>query len=291
MQQAVWEKKAALNFILGGAGAGFYLSCALTSMLTQSAHAARLILQPEWTAALLVCAGLASVALEAGRPWRARFVLSRLGSSWMSREALLAAVFILLCILPWQRPNAALQALCAVCAVGFMAAQGFILYASRAVPAWNSAVLPLFLMVSSLYAGCGLNLINHSLSGALQAVAPIVALITGIADWGIWRIYRKSVGWVRGWDGDLSASQKGWSGSRETVLYHLLPLGLIGLCALAAGPTKAPSLSAFLAVVAGLGILLSTSLRKYRIVTEMGYQREIGVHCRPQKETDRSRLR
>ncbi len=281
MPQAVWEKKAALNFILGGAGAGFYLSHALTSMLTQSDPVAGLILQPEWTAVLLVCAGLASVALEAGRPWRARFILSRLGSSWMSREALLAAVFILLCLLLWQRPDAALQVLCAACAGGFMASQGFVLHASRAVPAWNSSVLPLFLAVSSFYAGCGLNLINHSLSGAMQAAAPIAALIAGVADWGIGRIYCQSVGWVQAAEEDLSAFRKRRSKLREAVSIHLLPFGLIAVCALTAGLTGAPSLYAFLAAVAGAGILLSTSLRKYRIVTEMGYQREIGIHFRP----------
>lgn len=269
-----------MNFILGGAGAGFYLSHALTSVLTRSDSAARLILQPEWTAVLLVCAGLASVALEAGRPWRARFVLSRLGSSWMSREALLAAVFILLCILPWQRPNAVWQTLCAACAAGFMVSQGFILHASRAVPAWNSSVLPIFLTVSSFYAGCGLNLINHSISGALQAAVPLAALITAAADWGIGRIYCQSAGWAQSSDEDSSAFQERRSKSRKAVFIHLLPFGLIGLCALTAGLTGAPALYAFLSAAAGVGILMSTSLRKYRIVTEMGSQREIGIHFR-----------
>ena len=278
VKQTIWKRKAALNFILGGAGAGFYLSHTLASMLIKEDSGVRLVVQPEWLAILLVSAGLLSVALEAGRPWRARYILSRLSSSWMSREALLAAVFMLLCILQWQRPHAALQVLCAACAVGFMAAQGFLLYASRAVPAWNLAVLPPLLVVSSFYAGCGLNLINHSVSGAVRTMLPLAALIAGIGDWGIWRIYLRSVEWVQIRDPDHFPSQERLSGSEENPV-HLMPLGLTGLCLLAASFTEAPFLFSFLAAVAGVGIFLSSSLQKYRILSELGNQREIRIHC------------
>jgi DMSO reductase anchor subunit len=277
-KQTVWKRKAALNFILGGGGAGFYLSHTLTSMLIKEDFGVRLIVQPEWLSILLVSAGLVSVALEAGRPWRARYVLSRLSSSWMSREALLAAVFMLLCILQWQWPHSALQALCAACAAGLMAAQGFLLYASRAVPAWNSAVLPPLMMVSSFYAGCGLNLINHSVAGGVHTMLPLAALVAGIVDWGFWRIYRRSVGWFQTRDVDRFSPQKRLAGS-ETFLGHLLLLGLVGLCMLAAGFTEAVFLFSFLAAVAGVGIFLSSALCKYRILSEMGNQWEIGIHC------------
>ena len=218
------------------------------------------------------------MALEAGRPWRARYVLSRLSSSWMSREALLAAVFMLLCILQWQWPHSALQALCAACAAGFMVAQGFLLYASRAVPAWNSAVLPLLMVVSSFYAGSGLNLINHSVAGGVHTMLPLAAFVAGIVDWCFWRIYRRSVGWFQTRDVDRFPPQKRLAGS-ETILGYLLPLGLIGLCMLAAGFTEAVFLYSFLAAAAGVGIFLSSALCKYRILSEMGNQRGIGIHC------------
>lgn len=263
---------------MGGGGAGFYLSHTLTSTLIKEDSGARLIVQPEWLSILLVCAGLVSVALEAGRPWRARYVLSRLSSSWMSREALLAAVFMLLCTLQWLWPNAVLQALCAACAAGFMAAQGFLLCASRAVPAWNSAVLPPLMMVSSFYAGCGLNLINHSVAGGVHTMLPLAAFVAGIVDWCFWRIYWRSVGWVQTRDVGRFPPQKRLAGS-EAIPVHLLPLGLIGLCVLAAGFTEVVFLSSFLAAAAGVGIFLSSALRKYRILSEMGNQRGIGIHC------------
>jgi DMSO reductase anchor subunit len=278
VRQTVWKRKAALNFILGGAGAGFYLIHTLASMLIKEDSALQRSIPPEWIAILLVSAGLASVALEAGRPWRARYVLSRLGSSWMSREALLAAAFMLSCIVQWQRPHAALPVLCAACAAGFIAAQGFLLQASRAVPAWNSAVLPPALAVSSVYAGCGLNLVYYSLSGAVHAILPYAALIAGMVDWGIWRIYWRSLGRIQGREADPFPSPKWYSGS-ETIRAHLLPLGLIGLCMLVVGFSRAMLLSSFLAAGAGVVIILSSTLQKFRIIAELGNQREIKIHC------------
>lgn len=247
-------------------------------MLNQAGPDVGLIFQPEWLSILIVSAGLVSVALEAGRPWRARFILSQISSSWMSREALLAAVFMLLCILQWLWPNAALQALCAACAAGFMVAQGFLLYASRGIPAWNSPVLPLFMVVSSFYAGCGLNMVDHLAAGVVSPNVFLAALITGIGHWSIWHTYRRSLGWDQVRVAGRFAARKPES-LNETVLMHLLPLGLIGLCVLMANFTVAEFLSSVLTVAAGVGMFLSGSFWKYRILSKMGIQREIGIYC------------
>jgi DMSO reductase anchor subunit len=275
LKQTVWKRKAALNFILGGAGAGAYLSHALISLLITEEFGGRLIVATEWLSVLLMGAGLVSVALEAGKPWRAAYVLNRLHSSWMSREALMAAVFMFLCILQSQWPHAVFKSLCAASAAGFMAAQGFILHASRAIPAWNSTALPPLLIVSSLYAGCGLNLINHSVSGAVPDMLLLATLLAGIADGAFWHFYWGSVRPIQPAPAGGRASQK-WRSGRELMFGHLLPLGLVGLSLPASGSSEAGILPMFLAAIAGLGVFLSSSLRKWRILG-IGRHRAIGI--------------
>ncbi|MDE2300286.1 MAG: dimethyl sulfoxide reductase anchor subunit, partial [Burkholderiales bacterium] len=82
--QRHWDVRAAMNFILGGTGAGLLLSTALV------AHAA-----PGWKLPLalglaLIAAGLGAVWLEIGRKLRAVHVFFNPRTSWMTRESFAA---------------------------------------------------------------------------------------------------------------------------------------------------------------------------------------------------------
>lgn len=252
----------------------------MSSILVKEDSRSQLIVPTEWLSVLLVGTGLLSVAFEAGRPWRARFVFSRLCSSWMSREALLAVGFILLCILQSQLPHAAFMAACGVFAAGFMVAQGLILYASRAVPAWNMTVVPPLIVVSGFYGGCGLNLINYCISGTIPPVAPVVALIVGIGDWMLWRIYRMSAGLpalqVKDQFPFLTNHLEG-----RVACRRLWPFVLIGLYMLTSIFTEALFLSLLIAAGAGVAMLIVSSVEKSRIILEIGEQRGICIDVQP----------
>src|SRR5512146_640345 len=88
-RQRRWGLPAVANFGLGGVGAGFYVAAALAARL----DAAPALTLASWLGPALVLAGFAAVAAEAGRPLRGARVLTRLASSWMSRELALGLLF------------------------------------------------------------------------------------------------------------------------------------------------------------------------------------------------------
>ena len=87
-QQAHWDWRAAGNFICGGAGAGLVIFTVLSGLQGLAAPLAIL-------AGLgLVGLGLLCVWLEIGRPLRALHVYFNPRTSWMSREAFVAALLL-----------------------------------------------------------------------------------------------------------------------------------------------------------------------------------------------------
>ncbi|HKB54518.1 MAG TPA: DmsC/YnfH family molybdoenzyme membrane anchor subunit, partial [Ramlibacter sp.] len=83
-QQAHWDWRAAGNFMFGGAGAGLLVFTVLAG--TRGLAGIVLLL----AGMALIGLGLLCVWLEIGRPLRAFNVMRRPGSSWMTREAMVA---------------------------------------------------------------------------------------------------------------------------------------------------------------------------------------------------------
>ena len=160
-RQRVWGVPAALNFALGGLGAGFYAAAALMAGLQPSPE----VTLASWLGPLLVFAGFAAVAAEAGRPLRGPRVLARVRTSWMSRELVLGAAFAALALAEWMTPSPVLRALAVAVALALAAAQGFIVRRARAVVAWDVPVMPLVFLVSALVSGAGLLLVVEPLLG------------------------------------------------------------------------------------------------------------------------------
>lgn len=162
IRQRLWGVPAVLNFTLGGLGAGFYAAAALAARFEASAA----VTLAAWLGPLLVLAGLAAVAAEAGRPLRGARVLARVRTSWMSRELVLGGVFGALALAEWVAPGPAPRAAAAVAALAFAGAQGFIVRRARAVVAWDVPVLPLVFVASALVSGGGLLLAAGPVLGA-----------------------------------------------------------------------------------------------------------------------------
>ncbi len=87
-QQTQWDWRAAANFIGGGAGAGLIVLVAVSGA-QGPARVAMLLL-----GLLLVVGGLICVWLEIGRPLRALHVFFNPRTSWMTREAFVAALLV-----------------------------------------------------------------------------------------------------------------------------------------------------------------------------------------------------
>src|SRR3990167_3345904 len=150
--QTLWGKPAVINFALGGLGAGLYLA-PLAEAWPGGPGVLKVAsrLRPA-----LVLAGFIAVASEAGRPLRGPRVLSRLRTSWMSRELWVGGIFMALASaevvfpLAWHRYPAA------AAAIGLCLAQGFILRHARGIAAWDVPLMPLVFLLSAIISGAGL---------------------------------------------------------------------------------------------------------------------------------------
>lgn len=145
--QRHWDARAALNFILGGSGAGLIVA----SVAIRPAS--------PWPLALglaLVAAGLVAVWFEIGKKLRALHVLFNPFTSWMTREAFTALVLFTLTlgsILTLRFiPAAALAALV------YLWCQARMLRAARGIPAWRVPEVVPLIVTAGLAEGLALSL-------------------------------------------------------------------------------------------------------------------------------------
>ncbi len=149
-QQKEWDIKGALNFMLGGAGAG---------LLVASPFAAALRADPRPFVALgmlLVAGGLFAVWLKIGRPWRAFHVVRRPSTSWMTREALIAPFLFLAGALGFYTGAPLFITLAAVLGAIYAYAQGRILKANIGISAWRRWSCVALIVVTALVEGIGI---------------------------------------------------------------------------------------------------------------------------------------
>ncbi|MBI4316876.1 MAG: polysulfide reductase NrfD [Chloroflexi bacterium] len=153
--QRLWTTLAAIDFFLGGTGAGAFLMAVYLGI-------------GEGTTVGLVAVALGAIALLAdlGRPerfWRAG---SKVLVSWISRGVACTTVFMVFGVLyvvpdwvgglPWSRGNFVGQGIgviAAMGAVGVMMYTGFLLSHSPSIPFWNTTLLPLLFASSALASG------------------------------------------------------------------------------------------------------------------------------------------
>src|SRR3989304_3349551 len=91
-RQILWGWQAVVNFTLGGVGAGLYGTAVLAAGFERTAA----VVLASWLAPLLVLAGFAAVAGEAGRPLRGPRGLWDVGASGGSRGVWVGAGLVLL---------------------------------------------------------------------------------------------------------------------------------------------------------------------------------------------------
>jgi phenylacetyl-CoA:acceptor oxidoreductase subunit 2 len=162
--QRHWDARAALNFMLGGSGAGLMAAAALVEPPSP---------WPLACAAALIAIGLTAVWLEIGKKSRALHVLFNPYTSWMARESFAALLLFPLAlgsILTLRLIPAA-----AMAALAFLWCQARILRASRGIPAWRAPQVVPLVMSTGLAEGAGLTLLFSQQPLLLAAFAFAVA--------------------------------------------------------------------------------------------------------------------
>ena len=279
--QRNWDLRAAGNFIGGGAGTGLIVTSALAAAVGapfRVALAAGLV---------LVLTGLSLVWLEIGKPWRALNVLFHPGTSWMTREALVAGVMVPAGMLGVVTGDVAITATAAALACGFLWCQARMLRAARGVPAWRQAEIVPFILATGLAEGSALYL----LAGARTMPWLMLALLAGLVREAAWLVYR--AGLAR-----TPAAAPGIATFKTPLAGLTRELGLVGLAliALALASTVIPAgvtqgVTQVLACAGGLLIALAGGGLKALLITRAGFIRTVAIPAIPTRGSRGSHAR
>lgn len=258
-RQKVWHLPALINFFLGGMATGLYLL-----------DLAIPVIEFGWLAPLLAALGFASLALEAGRPFRVHHIFRHLGQSWMSREALAGVIFILATLVDWLLPHPLLKLLAGGGAAALMVSQGVMLYRARAVTAWNKPLIPLMFVTSGFASGGGLALLL--VSGGSGGNGRALALATSawtVLNLVLWLIYL------------YRPEEEAFQRATQPLRRPAFALTIVVAHLLAAGLLLWSDSGLGVVVVAGLAVIGGTAVQKAGLMLRAGYLRGIRMR-RPQ---------
>jgi DMSO reductase anchor subunit len=266
-RQRLWGWQAVANFTLGGVGAGLYGTAVLAAGFERTAAVAL----SSWLAPLLVLAGFAAVAGEAGRPLRGPRVLWKVRTSWMSRELWIGGAFVLLIAADIAFPLRIHRALALAAAVLLALAQGMILRRSRGIAAWDVPIMPWLFLLSAAVSGAGAYLLLEVLAGrtippaVLAAGIPLVILTfwagRAYVSTPAGHAFREATAPLR--DGAAGRLAAGLGGA--------LPLGALAV-ALASPAAAAPA-----AALAGLAMVAGQAHLKTELIVKAGLLRPVTV--------------
>lgn len=225
----------------------------------------------------LVGLGFVFLAIESGRPFRSRYLLHRLQSAWISRETLAFAFFVLPMVLDHFFPNPVFKIWAALSAIVFMAAQGFIIYSARAVPAWNVSIMPFYFLSSGFASGAGVALLLVA-SAKLPIEGGLVLLSMICAIWNliVWLFYLR-------WSSAIDFRSAIKTLRRPLVILftiplgHLLPLLLLLLLQSGTYTEMEGRLPYILIAASGLAMIVGVVAQKSAVLLAAGYTRKIAL--------------
>jgi phenylacetyl-CoA:acceptor oxidoreductase 26-kDa subunit len=257
-QQTNWDGRAAANFICGGSGAGLIVFAVLSGAVGMALGALLL------GGLALVGSGLACVWLEIGRPRRALHVFFNPRTSWMSREAFVAALMFPVALgAAVALPGC--QWAAAALAAAFLYCQGRMLQAARGIPTWREPMLVPLIVTTGLAEGGGLFFLTAPLheagTQALLALFGTLVLLRVL----VWLAYRRRLARAAAPHANAALDR---AGRVLQVAGTLVPLVLIAAIALGA-VSGAEILT--VAAIAGLGAVIAGAYAKYAIVTRAGF--------------------
>jgi phenylacetyl-CoA:acceptor oxidoreductase subunit 2 len=268
--QSNWDFRAALNFILGGAGAGLLVVVAFSG-LAGDALRAEIVL-----GMALIGAGLISVWFEIGRPLRAINVGFNPFTSWMTRESFAAgAVFTLGLSAAWLG-NAALAQAAALAALVFAYCQGRMLRAAKGIPAWRVPSLAWLNFTTALAEGAGLFVVLATLfdtpAKGVLGYFSLALVARGLA----WSIYRGSVA--------KSAARPALA-ALDRAGKILIQFGTIAPLALLLLGLFAADIARIALLLAGAGALATGWQFKFVLITRAAYNQGFALPHLPVRGT------
>lgn len=239
--QTNWDWRAAANFICGGAGSALLTLSMLHAFPGPPDGPATLL------GLLLIGTGLTCVWMEIGRPWRAFNVLFHPQTSWMTREAYVAALIVVLLAAQLVTGTTALGYAAGLAALLFLYTQARILKAARGIPAWRTpAVVPL-VVATGLVEGMALLVLLLAARGEFTSTIVTVLFALVALRAAAWMHYRRT----------LLASDTPQATRRTLEVMHrgVLFAGTVAPLALAAIAIVAPGSAALTGALAALAAL------------------------------------
>lgn len=262
-RQRSWDGRAAANFICGSAGAGLIVFTALAG--DRGMGSTLFVL----TGLVLIGTGLLCVWHELGRPLRALNVFRHSQTSWMTREALVAALLFPAGLVA-ATGVAAFVWIAAALASTFVVCQSRMLQAARGIPAWREPLAAPLLVVTALVEGAGLWLTASAWlrtgTQALLALFGVLVLVRII----VWLLYRRAVA-------TTAPRAHAALDTTDRVLQFagtLLPLASIA--AIAAGVVSGAAALA-VATIAGVAAAASGAQMKYALVVRAGFTQGVAL--------------
>ncbi|MDP6358458.1 MAG: dimethyl sulfoxide reductase anchor subunit [Planctomycetota bacterium] len=181
-RQQEWSWLLAIWLFMGGSGSGLFL----LYLFLDLPHAFGLL------ALATVLLGGTVLLIELGNPLRVWRTVYRPGTSWLSRGVLFVSLFLISGILsvapaineaswlPASGGGAAtgLKWIAGLCALMITLYPGFFLSANRAIPFWNTPLLPVLFFGFALLGGSGLVLLfSGLLETGLSAIMTLAAIL------------------------------------------------------------------------------------------------------------------
>lgn len=270
--QHIWALPATLNFIFGGTAAGYTFFLKLSHFFSADRLSGEKA--AGFLAIVLLLTGFAGLAVEAGRPLRARYLARCWKRSWMSREVVAGTFFVMAVLTDMVTPSWFTAGACAMVALALLVSQAMMLFRCTAVPVWHDPAVPASIVTAGLAAGYSLILLaRNGLLPPRIGTTPLVdtlALSCLTIGTGLWAIMmRRSMSVVR---------CRSASSTRIAIVIGIgQALALVLL--LVARPWLSGAngaLGTLLCVVAALIILAGNCLQKWLLVHTM--QHVCGMH-------------
>ena len=263
-QQRNWDWRAAANFIAGGAGGGLLLFNALVSVEPGLIRAAILL------GLMLIGGGLTCVWFEIGRPWRALNVYRHFGTSWMTREAVVALVLFPIGAVALLTVQPMFVLATGILGMAFLYSQARILAANKGIPTWRHPRSIALMIATGLAEGGGF--LACVVSFGTMPIGPValVFLIVLIAVRAyFWKAYLAGLIADGAPDGALRVLT-GFA-SKFVLLSHVVPVVLVA-CALAGVPGRGA-----LVFIAGLLVVAGGWMLKYTLVRRAAFTQGLAL--------------
>ncbi len=279
-RQTFWDMRAAMNFTLGGMSTGLIIMAWLayvTGFLPQDS-----LLAINLVAGVGMAVGLFFVFLEIARKFRFLYVLLRPGTSWMTRETYVVALFYPTLIADLIQPSEILHLALAVEAAAFLYCQARILPAAKGIPAWRGRLMPWMLLATGLLEGAGLLAIAASLFSGPAGAAPVAAGAGGVLAVINAILWRKYIATSQACGiGPLARIALAAITLRLRLIGHALPL--LGFALFLGLWLDYPFLAAMTCLVAGIGAVAGGILWKFTVITKACHQQGFALPKVPQR--------